>query len=215
MFEIRITLDATDALLSVVRDVVDACTRRDASAISGKIWEHLLDPMRAELPARRVSLEGGDSGTEKPAEPVASEAPAETPVADEEPKKRKPRAKKQAEQEEAPKAAAEEPKAEPAVEEPKAEPAEVHAEEAPSQPVKEEIKPEENDEALAGKGQTGNILSELTQKAIGDLDRLGVSRSDANRRIREYCGANGIKIPTFPALLQAVGYAAALDICKG
>ena len=105
-------------------------------------------------------------------------------------------------------------KAVPTPEEPKAEPAEVHAEEAPSQPVKEETKPEA-DEALAGKGQTGDILSELTQKAIGDLDRLGVSRSDANRRIREYCGANGIKIPTFPALLQAVGYAAALDICKG
>lgn len=212
MFEIRITLDATDALLSAVRDVVDACTRRDASAIPGKIWE-LLDPMRAELPSRRVSLEGGDSGTEKPAEPAASESPAETPAADEEPKKRKPRAKKQ--QEEAPKAAEEEPKDEPAVEEPKAEPVEVHAEEAPSQPVKEEIKQEENGDALAGKGQTGDILSELTQKAIGDLDRLGVSRSDANRRIREYCGANGIKIPTFPALLQAVGYAAALDICKG
>lgn len=232
MFEIKITLDATHTLLEAIRAVTDALApsqRRDAlpDPEQERIFQR-LDSVRHDFDAYAKGMQEitgvPETAQESPAVSIASEAPAETPVADEEPKKRKPRAKKQQEQEEAPKAAAEEPKAEPAVEEPKAEPAveepkaqpaEVHAEETPSQPVKEEIKPEENDEALAGKDQTGDILSELTQKAIGDLDRLGVSRSDANRRIREYCGANGIKIPTFPALLQAVGYAAALDICKG
>lgn len=218
MFEIKITLDATHTLLAAIRAVADALApsqRHDAlpDPEQERIFQR-LDSMRHDFDAYAKGMQEitgmPETEPESPAVPIASEAPVETPATDEEPKKRKPRAKKQPEQEEAPKAAAEEPKAEPAVEEPKAEPAE-----APSQPVKEEIKPEENDEALAGKGQTGNILSELTQKAIGDLDRLGVSRSDANRRIREYCGANGIKIPTFPALLQAVGYAAALDICKG
>ena len=214
MFEIKITLDATHNLLEAIRAVADALAqRRDAlpDPEQERIFQK-LDSMRHDFDAyAKERTDVPETAPESRAEAIASEAPAETPAADEEPKKRKPRAKKQAEQEEATKAVAEEPKAEPAVEEPKAQP----AEEAPSQPVKEEIKPEDNDEALAGKGQTGDILSELTQKAIGDLDRLGVSRSDANRRIREYCGANGIKIPTFPALLQAVGYAAALDICKG
>lgn len=223
MLEIKITLDATHTLLAAIRAVADALApsqRHDAlpDPEQERIFQR-LDAIRHDFDAYAKGMQEikgmPETEPESPAVPIASEAPAETPATDEEPKKRKPRAKKQPEQEEAPKASAEEPKAEPAVEEPKAQPAEVHAEEAPSQPVKEEIKPEENDEALAGKGQTGNILSELTQKAIGDLDRLGVSRSDANRRIREYCGANGIKIPTFPALLQAVGYAAALDICKG
>ena len=216
MFEIKITLDATHTLLAAIRAVADALAqRRDAlpDPEQERIFQK-LDSMRHDFDAYAATMAeitgAPETAPESPAVPVASEAPAETPAADEEPKKRKPRAKKQAEQEEAPKAAVEEPKSEPAVEEPKSEPAE-----EPIHPVKEEIKPDENDEALAGKGQTGNILSELTQKAIGDLDRLGVSRSDANRRIREYCGANGIKIPTFPALLQAVGYAAALDICKG
>lgn len=222
MFEIKITLDATHTLLAAIRAVADALApsqRHDAlpDPEQERIFQR-LDALRHDFDAYAREMaeitDAPETAPESPAVPIASEAPAETPAAEEEPKKRKPRAKKQAEQEEAPKAAAEEPKAEPAVEEPKAQPAEVHAEEV-AQPVKEEISLEGNDEALAGKGQTGDILSELTQKAIGDLDRLGVSRSDANRRIREYCGANGIKIPTFPALLQAVGYAAALDICKG
>ena len=70
-------------------------------------------------------------------------------------------------------------------------------------------------EPLAGKGQTGEILAELTRKAIGDLDALGVDRGDANRRIRDYCARNEIKFPTFPALLHSVGYAEAIEICKG
>lgn len=71
------------------------------------------------------------------------------------------------------------------------------------------------EDPLAGKGQAGEILAELTRKAIGDLDALGVDRGDANRRIRDYCACNEIKFPTFPALLQAVGYADAIAICKG
>ena len=55
----------------------------------------------------------------------------------------------------------------------------------------------------------------ITRKAIGDLDALGVDRGDANRRIRDYCARNEIKFPTFPALLNAVGYAEAIEICKG
>ena len=71
------------------------------------------------------------------------------------------------------------------------------------------------EDPFAGKGQTGEILAELTRKAIGDLDARGVDRGDANRRIRDYCASHEIKFPTFPALLHAVGYAEAIAICEG
>lgn len=86
---------------------------------------------------------------------------------------------------------------------------------APEPAPEEEAQAAPADDPLAGKGQTGEILAELTRKAIGDLDALGVDRGDANRRIRDYCARNEIKFPTFPALLQAVGYAEAIAICKG
>ena len=86
---------------------------------------------------------------------------------------------------------------------------------APEPAPSEEAPSARAEDPLAGKGRTGEILAELTRKAIGDLDALGVDRGDANRRIRDYCARNEIKFPTFPALLQAVGYAEAIAICKG
>ena len=86
---------------------------------------------------------------------------------------------------------------------------------APDPAPVEEAPAATDEDPLAGKGQTGEILAELTRKAIGDLDALGVDRGDANRRIRDYCARNEIKFPTFPALLNAVGYAEAIEICKG
>ena len=86
---------------------------------------------------------------------------------------------------------------------------------APEPAPSEEAPADTDEDPLAGKGQTGEILAELTRKAIGDLDALGVDRGDANRRIRDYCARTEIKFPTFPALLQAVGYAEAIAICKG
>ena len=86
---------------------------------------------------------------------------------------------------------------------------------APEPAPSEEAPAATDEDPLAGKGQTGEILAELTRKAIGDLDALGVDRGDANRRIRDYCARTEIKFPTFPALLQSVGYAEAIAICKG
>ena len=86
---------------------------------------------------------------------------------------------------------------------------------APEPAPEEEATASPAEDPLAGKCQTGEILAGLTRKAIGDLDALGVDRGDANRRIRDYCARNEIKFPTFPALLNAVGYAEAIAICKG
>lgn len=170
---------------------------------------------------------------------------AETPKSAEEPKKRKSRAKKATPESNTPVAPAIGDKLSPAGEAvpelatpeetsaPETAPdtapapvAEDHASEivtqdpvegtpAPDPAPVEEAPSARAEDPLAGKGQTGEILAELTRKAIGDLDALGVDRGDANRRIRDYCARNEIKFPTFPALLNAVGYADAIEICKG
>lgn len=218
MIEIKFTLDATPALLCTLQDLagaIHAAARPVTPLPSGDPCGQLTPPFRtAEL---REGIE--KYGTAEKAQNLPSEAPVEAERPEthenaEEPKKRKHRAKKSPSESNtqfspavgdnsSPVGEAEPDRATPE-ETPAPEPGPV--EEAPSAPA---------EDPLAGKGQTGEILAELTRKAIGDLDALGVDRGDANRRIRDYCGRNEIKFPTFPALLNAVGYAEAIEICKG
>lgn len=215
MFEIKITLDATGTLLSAVRYVVDACTCRRASDIPDKIWPR-LDAMRADGPAPCVPAVEPLAEPETPAESVETEEPVEAPAEPEEPKKRKPRAKKQASQSEEPKEMPTDEPTEPPkqeeviIEEPKTADPEPKAEAT----VTEEA-PKEKALDLSGKGETGDILAELTRKAIAELDSSCVNRADANRRLRAYCASHDIKLPTFPALVQAVGYGTAIAVCMG
>ena len=223
MIEIKFTLDATPALICAVRDLAGAihAAANNAHQVPVGAPCELLTTPSATVDAT-VSPE--EDGTAENATNLPSDAPAETerpgaPENVDEPKKRKSRAKKLPSDSSAP--------VSPAIEVPAVpEPAPVaeapaHAEETPA-PVEETPAPEPEPvvhpdctDPLAGKGQTGEILAELTRTAIGDLDALGVDRSDANRRIRDYCARNDIKYPTFPALLHAVGYAEAIAICKG
>lgn len=215
MFEIKITLDATDALLSAVRDVVDACTCRRAPTISDGIWRR-LDAMRANGPVQRVPAEEPIAEPETPAESAEAVVPVETPDEPEEPKKRKPRAKKQASQsEEQKEVLTDEPTEAPKQEEDIIEEPKTAEPEPKSETTVTEEAPKENAVDLSGKGETGDILAELTRKAIAELDNSGVSRADANRRLREYCASHDIKLPTFPALVQAVGYGTAIAVCMG
>lgn len=206
MLEIKFTLDATPELISALRDIADAI-----HGVSNHAPTLASDAMRGD------TREENDGAAEK-AQNLPSEDPveAERPEANEnaeEPKKRKPRAKK-AHSESNTQAA-------PAIGDNLSPAGEVEETPAPEEtPATDPAPVEEATEAkgvdpLAGKGQTGEILAELTRKAIGDLDALGVDRGDANRRIRDYCARNEIKFPTFPALLNAVGYAEAIEICKG
>lgn len=188
MFEIKIMLDASDRLADALHHI--------AAALSGA---------RAE---KHVEIQAHEIEAQMPTECVETPEQPETPANEEEPKKRKPRSKKQAPEPEQPKAEPEQPKDAPAPE-PESEP-----EPEPEQPKAEPEQPQ-NDDPLAGKGQSGEVLNELTKKAVQVLDTLGIDRAVANRRIREYCAGNDIKFPTFPALLQAVGYAAAIAVCRG
>lgn len=197
MFEIKIMLDASDRLAAALHHIADA-----------------LSGVRAEKPADNpVEIQAPEIEAQMPSECVETPEQPEAPVSEEEPKKRKPRSKKQASEPEQPKAEPEQPKDEPEPE-PEPEPEQPKAEPEPEQPKAEPEQPQDND-PLAGKGQSGEVLNELTKKAVQVLDALGIDRAVANRRIREYCAGNDIKFPTFPALLQAVGYAAAIAVCRG
>ena len=222
MLEIRFTLDASTALIGALQDIAGAI-RSAAHPVtplpSGYPCGQITPPFRtAEL---REGLEKDDAAEK--AQNLTADAPidpeqAETPKSAEEPKKRKIRAKKAPSESNTPVAPAIGDSSSPVGEaEPElATPEETNAPETATEPSPaEEATAAPDGDPLAGKGQTGEILAELTRKAIADLDALGVDRGDANRRIRDYCARNDIKFPTFPALLQAVGYAEAIAICKG
>lgn len=201
MFEIKIMLDASDRFVDALHHIANA----------------LYDMRPAEKPVDNpVEIQTPEIDAQMPSECVETPEQPETPASEEEPKKRKPRSKKQASEPEQPKDEPEQPKAEP--EQPKDEPApEPEPEQPKAEPEqpKDESEPPQDDDPLAGKGQSGEVLNELTKKAVQVLDALGIDRALANRRIREYCAGNEIKFPTFPALLQAVGYAAAIAVCRG
>lgn len=209
MFEIKIMLDASDRLADALHHIADA-----------------LSVARAEKPVDNpvdspVEVQAPEIDAQMPSECAEAPEQPETPASEEEPKKRKPRSKKQASEPEQPKAEPEQPKDD-IVSEPEPEPEQPKAEPTPEPgPVPEQPKAEpapelsQDDDPLAGKGQSGEVLNELTKKAVQVLDALGIDRAVANRRIREYCAGNEIKFPTFPALLQAVGYAAAIAVCRG
>ena len=224
MIEIRLTLDATPAIIGAVRDLAGAIHAAANNARPAPAGEPCgqLTPPASHADAPDAPEKGG--AAEK-AQNLPSDAPAdaERPEAQEnveEPKKRKSRAKKATSESNAPVAPASETPAEPEpayfAEDPApAEETPAHVEDTPApDPVPAVVHLDVAD-PLAGKGQTGEILAELTRKAIGYLDARGVDRSEANRRIRDYCAHNGIKFPSFPALLQAVGYAESIAICTG
>lgn len=240
MFEIKLTLDATSALIGALRDL-SCAIRAAAHPVTHQPPSNHCGPLTPL--DRHAGLREGiekDDAAEKAQNLTAKAAvESERPEAQEnvgEPKKRKPRAKKAQSESNIPVATAIGDNLSPAGDAvperatqeetnapetaPETEPAPVAGDHAPEIVTKApaEETPAPADPAvdpLAGKGQTGEILAELTRKAIGDLDTLGVDRGDANRRIRDYCARNEIKFPTFPALLNAVGYAEAIEICKG
>ena len=217
MIEIKFTIDATPALIGAVRDLAGAIHAAANNAQRGAACAPCERLTTQAAPVELREVVEKDSAAEK-APNLPSAAPAdggrpETPENVEEPKKRKSRAKKAPSESSAPAAPAvdtpAEPEPAPAADDP------APAEETPApEPAPVVVHPD-GDDPLAGKGQTGDVLTELTRKAIAELDAACVDRTEANRRIRDYCARTDIKYPTFPALLQAVGYSEAMAICKG
>ena len=247
MFEIKFTFDATPELIGALRDIAGAIHSVPSPMHA---MQNTRNDCSADTCDRPVKCDAFDKAKNLTAEASIETKSAEAPTGAEEPKKRKPHAKKSPSESGTPVSPAigdnSSPscaRAEPGPSAPEETPAEpepvpVVADPAPGAgavsfecasyigarvsetpatdptPV-EEVRAATADDPLAGKGRTGEILAKLTREAIGDLDALGVDRCDANRRVRDYCARNDIKFPTFPALLQAVGYAEAIAICKG
>ena len=227
MLEIRFTLDASTALIGALQDLAGAI-RTAAHPVTPMPPSNHCGPLMPRTSPTELREGTEKDGTAEKAPNLPSEAPVEAEHTEthenvEEPKKRRPRAKKAPSESTIPVVPAIGDNSSPAGEAvpERATPEETNAPETEPAPVADDPAPVEEapavpaEDPLAGKGQTGEILAELTRTAIGDLDALGVDRSEANRRIRDYCARNDINYPTFPALLQAVGYAEAIAICKG
>ena len=209
MLEIKFTFDATPELIGALSDI--------ACAIHGK--PNAAPTLASDgVPGdvREEKYRVSEKAQNLPSEASVEDERPKTTEDVEEPKKRKQRAKKTPHESDTPVAPAGGDNPSPAgeAEHERATPEETNAPETEPETAPEPA-PMGGTDPLEGKGQTGEILAELTRKAIADLDAQGVDRGDANRRIRDYCARNEIKFPTFPALLQAVGYAEAIAICKG
>lgn len=196
---ITITFDITPRLFAAVKSIVDA--------------------ERPRVPSIDVPDSEPESAVESTEPEKATEAQAEA----EEPKKRKSRAKKApsdsgtavslsdgdnsspacyAEPEQA---ASEDTRAPEPAPEPDPEPAPETAQGPAPAPEKD----------MSGKGEKGEILSDLTRRALAELDEAGVAREESNRRIRDYGIRHGLKFPSFTALVQILGYADAVAVAKG
>ena len=209
MLEIRFTLDATPELIGSLRDIADAI-----HSVSNHAPTLASDAMRGD------TREEKDGAAEK-AQNLTAEAPVDgghpEPSEDvEEPKKRKSRAKKAPSEigspvspaigdNLSPACACAEPEPAPPEETPAPEPAPETAQGPAPAPEKD----------MSGKGEKGEILSDLTRRALAELDEAGVAREESNRRIRDYGIRHGLKFPSFTALVQILGYADAVAVAKG
>lgn len=220
MFEIKFTLDATPELISAMRELAGAI-----HSVAAPVPAHHAKKDCGTYSESAVKCEDVEISQNLTDEAATDPKQTEISQSAEEPKKRKSRAKKAPSDSADPVSPSAGDNLSPigANEEPAKEVDDTAPADGATPSHGQKTGPEPDPEAaqmggtdpLAGKGQTGEILAGLTRKAIGELDALGVDRGDANRRIRDYCARNEIKFPTFPALLNAVGYAEAIEICQG
>lgn len=197
---ITITFDITPRLFAAVKSMVDA-----------------------ERP-RVPSIDVPDSEPETAVESTEPEKATEAQAEAEKPKKRQKRAATEAKDSEPVKTAAPSQDPAPAPETSPAgdksspagdaepEPAASEDTRAP-EPAPEPASAPEKD--MSGKGEKGEILSDLTRRALAELDEAGVARDESNRRIRDYGIRHGLKFPSFTALVQLLGYADAVAVAKG
>lgn len=198
---ITITFDITPRLFAAVKSMVDA-----------------------ERP-RVPSIDVPDSEPETAVESTEPEKATEAQAEAEKPKKRQKRAATEAKDSEPVKAAAPSqdpapaPETSPAIGDKSSPTGDADPEPAASEdtrapePAPEPASAPEKD--MSGKGEKGEILSDLTRRALAELDEAGVARDESNRRIRDYGIRHGLKFPSFTALVQLLGYADAVAVAKG
>lgn len=194
---ITITFDITPRLCAAIRAIVDADRPRvqdsePETAVESTEPEKATEAQaEAEKPKKRQKRAATEA---KDSEPVKAAAPAQAP------------------------ATAPAPETSPAGDnsspagDAEPEPAASEDTRAP-EPAPEPAPAPEKD--MSGKGEKGEILSDLTRRALAELDEAGVARDESNRRIRDYGIRHGLKFPSFTALVQILGYADAVAVAKG
>lgn len=192
---ITITFDITPRLCAAIRAIVDADRPRvqdsePETAVESTEPEKATEAQaEAEKPKKRQKRAATEA---KDSEPVKAAAPAQAPAP-------------------APETSPAGDNSSPAGDaEP--EPAASEDTRAP-EPAPEPAPAPEKD--MSGKGEKGEILSDLTRRALAELDEAGVARDESNRRIRDYGIRHGLKFPSFTALVQILGYADAVAVAKG
>ena len=194
---ITITFDITPRLCAAIRAIVDADRPRvqdsePETAVESpepeKATEAQAEAEKPNTRQKRAATEAKDSEPVKAAAPAQAPAPAPAP-------------------ETSPAGDNSSPAGDAAPE-----PAASEDTRAP-EPAPEPAPAPEKD--MSGKGEKGEILSDLTRRALAELDEAGVARDESNRRIRDYGIRHGLKFPSFTALVQILGYADAVAVAKG
>ena len=191
MIELRLTLDISDALKETLNELARSLHRVEVTTAPAPI-----------------------------SEPVHVEA-----VVDDEPKpepklSKKAKAAKKAEP--APEPVKAEEKTE-AIEPPPSQSSTKSVEQNPAQPEAVEAKADADpkatndnaDDAEAGKGETGQVIADLTAKLIARINEENRDRAAINKNLRKKCEEIGLQFPTVPALIQAIGYGNAYKACVG
>lgn len=196
--DIKITFDITERLESAIK------AAGNLLAIVPSIERHeSAGGMKVEL------CKSEPAETPKSSEATEPQAPAPEPPKAEKPKKSA--AKKS------------EPKPEPAPQQIETvaavESSTKSVEQTPAEPSEPELpapaEAEEQNEAEAGKGQSGQIIADLTAKLVCRIQDENRDRATLNKNLRATCEKLGLQFPTIPALIQAVGYGNAYAACIG
>lgn len=92
-------------------------------------------------------------------------------------------------------------------------------EQTPAEPSEPELpapaEAEGQNEAEAGKDQSGQIIADLTAKLVCRIQDENRDRATLNKNLRAACEKLGLQFPTIPALIQAIGYGNAYAACIG
>lgn len=191
MIELRLTLDISEALKETLNELTRAFHRVEVTTAPAPISEPIhVDAVIEEAPKPEAK-------PTKKAKAAKKADPAPEPIKSEE-------------------------KAE-AIETPASQSSTKSVEQNPAQPEGQSIgdatqpPKAQNDDAddEAGKGETGQIIADLTGKLIARMNEENRDRGAINKNLRKKCEEIGLQFPTVPALIQAIGYGPAYRACIG
>lgn len=191
MIELRLTLDISEALKDALTEITRSLHRVEVTTAPASISDPIhVDAVIDEAPKPEAK-------PAKKAKAAKKAEPAPEPIKSEE-------------------------KAE-AIDPPPSQSSTKSVEQNPAQPGDQGVgeatqaPKAQNDDAddEAGKGETGQVIADLTGKLIARMNEENRDRGTINKNLRKKCEEIGLQFPTVPALIQAIGYEPAYRACIG